>query len=45
MSTMSTTSNKRKLVLGDILDHRAYERVREAMRATAKVMTTTSHWL
>jgi len=33
MSTMSTMNSKRKLALGDILDHRAYERVRDAMRA------------
>ncbi|MGA1261771.1 MAG: DUF3501 family protein [Ilumatobacteraceae bacterium] len=30
---MSTMTSKRKLTLNDILDHRAYERVREEMRA------------
>ena len=30
---MSTMTSKRKLTLDDILDHRAYERVRENMRA------------
>jgi hypothetical protein len=32
-STTASTTGKRKLVLGDILDQRAYERVRDAMRA------------
>jgi hypothetical protein len=32
-STTASTTGKRKLALGDILDHRAYERVRDAMRA------------
>jgi hypothetical protein len=32
-STTTSTTGKRKLVLGDILDQRAYERVRDAMRA------------
>jgi hypothetical protein len=32
-STTASTTGKRKLALGDILDQRAYERVRDAMRA------------
>jgi hypothetical protein len=32
-STTASPTGKRKLVLGDILDQRAYERVRDAMRA------------
>ena len=35
---MSTMTSKRKLTLNDILDHRAYERVRDDMRA--KVIET-----
>lgn len=33
MSTITQTSGNRKLVLSDILEHRAYERIRETRRA------------
>jgi predicted XRE-type DNA-binding protein len=33
MSTITETSSNRKLMLGDILEHRAYERIRDARRA------------